>query len=293
MKSIRLAAVILAAATLPVSSMLADELDDAAKQMAAANNAFAIDLHKHLAKDGRRNIVFSPYSVNVILTATATGARGDTVNQMRKTLRLPDDMQAWKDGAKQLRASIVKMPSAHVFTDANGLFLQRDYQIHKPWTAAVREGFQADIFAVDFGETDKCVAQINQWASQNTKGLIRNAIDRGAINDDIRFVIANAVYFHGFWTHPFDPKHSRHLPFHVASNRTEKAVFMLDTFEDMDYAETDQAQILKLPYRQGETSMIVVLPKRTDGLAEIEKGLDAGFFSQWTDRSKSARSWSA
>ena len=44
---------------------------------------------------------------------------------------------------------------------------------------------------------------------------------------------------------------------------------------EMRYAETDDVQAVELAYKGGETSMTVLLPKKADGLAAVEKGLSA------------------
>ena len=47
------------------------------KQVAADNNAFALDLFQQLrAEPG--NVFFSPYSISTALAMTAAGARGET-----------------------------------------------------------------------------------------------------------------------------------------------------------------------------------------------------------------------
>jgi serpin B len=41
-------------------------------------------------------------------------------------------------------------------------------------------------------------------------------------------------------------------------------------------------QILSLPYEGGDLSMVVVLPKAKDGLAELERGLSTANLEAWT-----------
>ena len=55
------------------------------------NNAFAFDLYRSLqTQDG--NLIYSPYSISLVLAMTYAGARGETESQMAHTLHfLPGD----------------------------------------------------------------------------------------------------------------------------------------------------------------------------------------------------------
>src|SRR5262245_37276493 len=63
------------------------------KALAAGNNQFAIELYKKLAEKDDGNIVVSPYSISSALAMTYAGARGETAEQMARTLHfaLPPD----------------------------------------------------------------------------------------------------------------------------------------------------------------------------------------------------------
>ena len=57
------------------------------------NNQFAFDLYQQLADGEDDNLFYSPYSISAALAMTYAGARGETAQQMRDTLRfiIPDD----------------------------------------------------------------------------------------------------------------------------------------------------------------------------------------------------------
>jgi serpin B len=48
------------------------------------------------------------------------------------------------------------------------------------------------------------------------------------------------------------------------------------------YAETPDLQLLELPYAGNDLSMLVLLPRKVDGLAELEKSLDQTNYAAWT-----------
>jgi serpin B len=51
-----------------------------------------------------------------------------------------------------------------------------------------------------------------------------------------------------------------------------------------DQAETQSAQIVELPYRGKEVSMLVLLPRAVDGLGQIEQRLSVEDVNQWRGR---------
>ena len=52
------------------------------------------------------------------------------------------------------------------------------------------------------------------------------------------------------------------------------------------YAEDDSVQALELPYSGGDLAMVVLLPKTTDGLAQVEAGLTPGSLGARLDKLK-------
>lgn len=56
------------------------------KELITGNTEFALELYKQL-KEEKGNLFFSPYSISVALAMTYAGARGETEEQMRETLR--------------------------------------------------------------------------------------------------------------------------------------------------------------------------------------------------------------
>ena len=51
--------------------------------------------------------------------------------------------------------------------------------------------------------------------------------------------------------------------------------------ESFQYGETDTGQILKMPYKGDDLSMVILLPKEKDGLDDLEKELTAENLTEW------------
>ncbi|SFI77059.1 serpin B [Natronobacterium gregoryi] len=74
-----------------------------------------------------------------------------------------------------------------------------------------------------------------------------------------RLVLTNAVYFLAAWEYDFDPAATEPGTF-TGLDGTETDVELMHQSAELRYAEIDGHQLVELPYANGETSMIVVLP---------------------------------
>ena len=111
--------------------------------------------------------------------------------------------------------------------------------------------------------------------SDRTKGKIKDLISPGALGHDTRLVLTNAIYFKGDWARPFSPAVTRDAPWLLPdAEKTPPSVPMMHQTGSFGFFQDDSISALDLPYAGHELSMLVILPKDTSGLAEVEKGLD-------------------
>ena len=120
---------------------------------------------------------------------------------------------------------------------------------------------------------------INSWVEQKTNDKIKDLLPEGSINDMTRAVITNAVYFLGNWTVQFDEKLTREDDFKISDQKTVK-VPMMNLDQSFNYGSTADLQILQIPYKGGDLSMTVLLPKDND-LSSLEKNLSEENLKEW------------
>ncbi|HTV47980.1 MAG TPA: serpin family protein [Phycisphaerae bacterium] len=254
--------------------------DISANDIANANNAFAFDLYAKLSGQ-TGNLFFSPYSVETVLAMTYAGARGNTATQMAAVLHLPSgDVSA---GFANLVGSIQsdgKASPGLQLNIANSLWAQKGLPFQNTFTNTVRNQFDAYINQVDFKTAAEAARQqINVWVAQQTINKITNLIPEGGISSDTRLVLANAVYFKAQWDQPFDKSATNQQLFHLGASQAELVPMMHEEHE-FYYADTADLQMLELPYAGGKFSMIVLLPKKIDGLAGLEKSVNQTLLKQ-------------
>jgi serpin B len=103
-------------------------------------------------------------------------------------------------------------------------------------------------------------------------------------------VLVNAIYFKGNWLRQFTREATEDQPFFTASGETVQAPLMTfrpkpgASIPEFGYWEDDTLQALELPYVGEDLAMIVLLPRKRNGLAELEASLSMDNLGKWTGR---------
>lgn len=244
------------------------------------NNAFAADLYARLRKqDG--NLFFSPESISTALAMAYAGARGETATQMASTLHfsLPPDKLHPAMGA--LLESLNEDHPGYQLRVADALWAEQSYKFLDDYLNLTKATYDAGLHKVDFKTAHEAArATINQWVEQQTEDKIKDLLPAGSLTPDTRLVLTNAIYFKGDWQTQFDKSATADEDFHFSSSQTVKAPLMrLET--RLRYVDGGTCQIVDIPYKSAELSMIVLLPKDIGGLPALEQSFTAAHLHQW------------
>jgi serpin B len=288
----RIAFVVLLAVTMVAAGEPVDP-----KAAAEDCNAFACDLYRAVAA-GRDNLLVSPYSVAVALAMTREGARGETAREMSAVLHLPADGDtaaahaalakalepplAWDHGGQKPK----KVPAYELHV-ANALWGQEGLAFLKPFLTVLRAEFRAPLARLDFADSAKARRTINAWVEKQTRERIKDIVPPPLPTPDTKLALANAIYFKGAWQRPFEDRWTKPHSFFVP--KVKVAVPMMHKVDSFAYAETEEAQVLELPYRDGRTSMVIVLPRKPAGLGALEANLTGGRLAGWLQGLKTRR----
>jgi serpin B len=253
------------------------------KPLIEGNTRFALNLYAQLvAKDPKGNHFLSPFSISTALAMAAAGARGETQAEMVRTLHLPD--QAYVAFGALLRDLNGGDPAKRGFTlsTANALWAQQGYPWRAEYKKLLQQDFGAGLFDVDFiSQPEQARNTINKWVENETREKIKDLIPPGAITPLTRAVLTNAIYFKGDWLSQFDKKKTQEQPFTRLDGSQVKVPLMYQSNpKDCLYAETPDLQVLDLPYTGKRLSMTILLPRKHDGLPDLEKQLRAEKLTQ-------------
>lgn len=247
------------------------------------NTEFALDLYQQLQAE-KGNLLFSPYSISIALAMTYAGARGETELQMAQALHFPPAQEELHPAIALLEAKLgeIGAKGSIEIRTANALWPHVRYQFLDEFLKLTREYYGVATTPVDYGEPEAARQTINGWVEGKTEAKIKELIPPGILDPLTRLVLTNAIYFKGNWAHQFAKEMTEDAPFLVTPSETVRVPLMAQKHA-FGYGETDDLQTVELPYTGNDLAMVVLLPKKADGLAELEAALTAENLGKWTD----------
>lgn len=245
------------------------------------NNQFAFDLYRQLSeKPG--NKFFSPYSISTALGMTYVGARGNTAKEMARTLHFSLDNERLHPAFGALIRKIRgEKERNYELAVANSLWGDKTgFSVDPGFLRITQTDYQADYRLDDFIKDAEGVRRrINGWVEDRTNKKIENLLPMGFVDRGTRLILVNAIYFRADWSMPFPKDATKPDDFTIPGTPTFK-VPMMNRFLVANYVENKEYQLVQLMYKDNEVSIIVILPKKKDGLSEVEKKLSAKALTQ-------------
>lgn len=249
------------------------EVPGGPRPSAESSDAFALAMY-NLLRGSPENLFFSPLSIRSALGMAQAGARGETAAQMRSALRISSSGELLHGAfAETIRRLNVGRGGEYEMAVANSLWGQDGAPLRPEFLDLIAGQYGCAVNLVDFRSGSEAARlAMNQWVEQKTSYKIRDLIPAGSLNSDTRLVLVNAVYFKGFWVMPFQRAATRDERFYLGNDR-EVRVPLMHQDAEVRYLQGAGYQAVDLVYRGGEMSLLVLLPKRKNGLENLEKRL--------------------
>ncbi|MEK6981324.1 MAG: serpin family protein [Candidatus Micrarchaeota archaeon] len=251
------------------------------KSMVEASNQFAFDLYSK-QKTNDENVFFSPYSISSALAITYEGAKGQTAQEIQKVFYFSENESVRRSGFASIYNNLNKANKSYNLSTANALWIQKDYSILQSYKDIVKNYYGAEATNVDFvNQLEQSRLMINNWIENETNQKIKDMIGPNDLDQNIRLIITNAIYFKGSWETKFDKSLTKEEDFEVTSTKIVKAQMMKKT-KSFNYFEDERLQILELPYKDNELSMLIILPK--EEMTSLESNLSLENLNRWKQK---------
>jgi len=265
-------------------------LDDAGstsqgiQEVVNANNQFALDLYSKFDESEEGNVFYSPYSIFSALAMTYEGAKGQTAEEMKSVFHFPENF-ILRPNFAAIYNGINQESNNYDLRTGNALWGQIDFPFQEDYINRVGTYYGGKIANVDFvNETEKSRQTINSFIEEQTNNKIKDLIPSGALSALTRLVLTNAIYFQGSWEWEFDKSETNENEFSITPENVVQTPMMRMNPDEVkfNYANLEDLQILELPYKGDEISMLILLP--TTNLDSIEPSLTAEKLNEYKNQ---------
>jgi len=228
-------------------------------------NDFSFEMYQQLGVGADDNVFFSPYCIFVALAMTYEGARGDTADQMKNVLGFQQNDEVSLCSFGRIY-NLLNIDVEYTLNTANSLWTKKDYPFLDEYLSFIDNYYIGKATDVDFTDPKETADIINKWVEENTNGKIEDMLSSGDISPGTVLILSNAIYFKGSWLTQFKVEDTFDSYFEITNKELVQVPTMVlkDSKELFNYTETEDLQILELPYKGNDVSMLILLPKEND-----------------------------
>lgn len=227
----------------------------------AAN--FNSRLYQELSKSQKENINYSPISLKMALNLLYYGTDGETKQYFEKEFAFSASNRRAFKAEYDLMTSIQKNKNSSTKLQLSNSVWFKD-------VSTIEKDYLKEITSLNVSTGTLDLKMMNDWAAKATQGKITKIID--AITPEMFAVFINAIYFKADWNIPFIKTETRMENF-SSSKTTSLKVPMMHQLYDHPYHEDQNAQWLKLSYKDSPFVMYLALPKKRFALYTVEQKL--------------------
>ncbi|NXP16992.1 ANT3 protein, partial [Scytalopus superciliaris] len=272
-------------------------------ELSKANSRFAIVFYKYLAdsKDSGENIFLSPLSISTAFAMTKLGACGSTLQQLMEVFRFDTISEKTSDQIHFFFAKLncrlyKKANKSSELVSANRLFGEKSLVFNETYQNISEIVYGAKLWPLNFKEKPELSREIiNEWVANKTERRITEVIPERGIDELTVLVLVNTIYFKAWLTKLGEE------PTSLGETWCSSANTKLDVFTKANgktckvptmYQESkfryalipqDKVQVLELPYKGDDITMVLVLPRAGTPLEEVERDLTSEKLQGWID----------
>ncbi|XP_054443720.1 antithrombin-III [Pteronotus mesoamericanus] len=260
-------------------------------ELSKANSRFATTFYQHLAdsKNDNDNIFLSPLSISTAFAMTKLGACNNTLKQLMEVFKFDTISEKTSDQIHFFFAKLNcrlyrKANKSSQLVSANRLFGDKSLNFNETYQDISEVVYGAKLQPLDFkGNAEASSATINQWVANKTEGRITDVIPPDAIDEFTVLVLVNTIYFKGLWKSKFSPENTRKESFYKANGESCSASMMYQEGKFRHRRVAEGTQVLELPFKGDDITMVLILPRPEKSLVKVEQELTLEVLQEWLD----------
>lgn len=253
--------------------------------LANATDYFNFNLLKQIDAKGK-NTFISPLSISMILSLTANGAKGTTEKEMWQVLGFDKYSVEEINAFNKKLITDLKSDDNKEISLANSIWVDQSLPLLTSFSNIATNEYSAETKNVNFKDK-KSAKTINDWVMGKTNNKIKDLVDADMIKD-LKLALVNAIYFKASWLNPFSEGATATGNFTLETGEIIEQDLMSDT-SNFDYYENEQFQMIKLPYKDKNLEMDVILPSKSSTVDDFVENLSWDEFNGSLEKMENKR----
>ncbi|NLB42633.1 MAG: serpin family protein [Clostridiales bacterium] len=224
-----------------------------------ALNDFSYKTSALILRDTGENINYSPLSLYFALSLAASGADGETKDELLTLLGV-SDIEVLSKQCGNLYRTLYRDNEIGKLKIANSIWMDDDMNgdpivFKNDFVKNAAENFYASSHSVDFADKRTGVGMA-RWVSENTNGTLSPTIET---SPEQILTILNTVYFYDQWINRFDKNKTIEDVFYLSNGREIEVDYMNQTFGSAGFHRGEGFTRASLSLKN-TSSMIFILP---------------------------------
>ncbi len=214
---------------------------------------FSYETASALFAGGNENINYSPVSLYYALAMAATGAEGETKDQLLSLLGVQDTETLKEQCGNYYRRSYTEN---EISTQriSNSLWLDVSVGWKQSFVENAAENFYSSIFSMELG-TEEAAQAMSAWIEEQTDGSLSPRLPSGG---EAALNLVNTVSFHDQWLDQFDEAKTKPDSFYPSGASPVTCDFMNRTYDSHGFSVGEGYTRSSLSLKNG--TMVFILP---------------------------------
>lgn len=243
--------------------------------LAKSVNSFGYSLYKTVNTKIDGNFVISPLNTATILSIIYLGSKGNTTEEMFKTLKLTLTEHELMEIFASYLTRLTNANSNNEIEFTHLVFVNDQIDINSGYQNMLMNYFSANVLHNNFINETKW---INKIIHKNTNSKIKTLVNQGVVNNRSTVLLTDALYFAGSWITPFSKEKTISTKFYLKRNKIRNVMIMhLTSNFDKYTSQNPKCDILELPF-ENYFSLYIILPEKGVDIIEFEEKLNNSIF---------------
>lgn len=238
------------------------EANPVGEDFLAAVNRFAYESAAKVLNNGGENGCYSPLSLYYALAIAATGASGETQQEMLGALGVAE-AAALSQQAGNLFRLLYSENDVKKLNLANSLWIDDEFNPKDAFVQNAVENFYAETYRADLA-TQEAMDAMAEWVNAHTNGKLSPSFEP---DEDQLMTIINTIYYINQWQNQFDAQKTAKDTFTLENGETVECDFM-NRVGSQGYYKGANFALSSLSLADGDR-MVFVLPDEGTSVSDL------------------------